>query len=820
MRVKFDRMLAVSLGAISMALVAEPAFANEEVNTSADPQASDTTLGEIVVTARKVGESAQSLPITISAFTSDELQSKVILSAADLQTVTPGLTISNNATGGVPVFAIRGTSTELGIDGGVALYFNDVPLISTVGMMYSFYDVSTVEILKGPQGTQFGTNTTGGTISVRTKRPTSEFEASLKAGYGNFNRREFEGMVNIPVNDVIGFRFAGNYVKRDGYVKNLDAAPGFPSSYQDENHYSLRGTMSIDTGPLKNDLIVDYYNRDEAPYVAVPVKFAPSLSGMSLPALGAKLGTYNTIHLGPNVTGRQPDLFGKASLYGIQNRTELEVSDNLSLRNVFGYRNDDTHTHEVPPGISVVTTDVQRQDKASQWTDDLTLRYENSDIGLKASVGGYYSFLRRTTGINANVLQGIFAGFAGFPVAPGSSITLGDVFPGLANYVVSVNNFETKEIRSKAIYANAEYELTDTLGVQGGFRYNWDTVNSNVTAGSNLANPNTPLGSLPIFGADFKPTQARPCDTSSLIGYPDFDPAYCSASRGAKFKAPSWLFGITNKFSDRVLGYAKISHGYLAGGTNFTLRDAGRTTFEPEKNTMIEVGVKADWELGDRPIRTNVALYHGRISNKQVFANANYPNGGTGFGVVNAAKETVYGLDFELRFSPVDRLTLDLNYNYIHAKFDEFIYPGLGGPAPDPSYVPPVDLSGATPAQTPKHQLNGSITYDWGLAEGQGSLSTTVSGYYTSSITQANRLGDFDRAAGGELNTLAGYFLANGSINWSNVMNSPVSLQIWGRNLFNKHYGTASQVQFATFGYGTVTFGPPRTFGATVSVAF
>lgn len=797
--------------ALSIAILAQPALAQDAPADTAAAADADTGLGDIVVTARKIGESSQSLPITISAFNSEQLTQRVVLAAQDLQAISPGLTVSNNPTGGVPIFAIRGTATELGIEGGVALYFNDVPLISTIGIMNSFYDVSTVEILKGPQGTQFGTNTTGGTISVRTNLPTGEFEGYAKVGIGNFARREIEGMINIPVNDVVGLRFAGNLVKRDGYVKNPENGGVTPESYQDEDHFSLRGTLLIDTGPLTNAVIADYYNRDEAPFAGVPVQFATSATGIDLPGQGAKLGDYNTIFQGPSTTGVQPKLFGKADLYGIQNKTDLELSDTLSLRNVLGYRNDHTITSENTSGTDSISVYVYRDDKSSQWTEDFTLRYSNPDIGLRASLGGYYSFLRRETGINANVLQGIFAFF------------------GAPNNVIANNNFERKEFRSKAVYFNTEYDLTETLGVQGGIRYNWDDITSNVTAGINLANPATPLGTLPSYGANLLPSADRPCDFASLVGYPNFNAQSCSASREASFKAPSWLIGVTNQFSDKVLGYAKISHGYLSGGTNFTLRDAGRTTFQPEKTTMIEVGVKADWRLGDRPIRTNLALYRGKTNNKQVFANSNYnnPPGSTGFGVINAAKQTVYGADFEMRYSPVAGLTVDFSYNYIHAKFDEFIYPGLGGDGtglpsgqPGDTFIPAVNLSGGTPSQTPKHQVNGAITYVWPLDEATGTVSTTVSGYYTSAITQSNRLGAFDAAIGGALNKLPGYFLANASLNWENVLNSQVSVQLWSRNLFNRHYKTASNIQFQTFGWATATFGAPRTFGASATVKF
>ncbi|SKC03197.1 TonB-dependent receptor [Sphingopyxis flava] len=810
------RANAVSLATMALAMIAQPALGQDKAASVAHSPSGDGELGEIIVTARKVGESSQSLPITVTAFTGEDLANKVVKSAQDLQAVTPGLTVSNNSSGGTPIFAVRGTATELGIEGGVAVYFNDVPLISTAGIANSSYDVSTIEILKGPQGTQFGTNTTGGTISVRSNLPTGEFKGYVMAGYGNFNRRELEGMINIPVNDVVRLRFAGNYVKRDGYINNPDNGGISPKSYQNENHYSFRGTLSIETGSLKNYLIADYYNRDEAPFGQIPTIFAPSLSGVYLPTLfpQAKLGDYNTIYQGPNPSPNQTSHFGKADLYGIQNRTELEISSALSLRNVLGYRNDHTTISEDNPSVTPVVVDVLRDDKTSQWTDDLTLRYENSELGLRASLGGYYSFMRRETGFNVNVLQGLYA-FFGFPTSPDS--------------VINTNNFEIKTFRSRAVYFNADYDLTRTITAQGGFRYNWDSVNSTVTAGSNLANPATPFGTLPAFGPDFFPSAHKPCNVSSMVGYSNFNPANCSASRAAEFRAPSWMFGITNKFSDKVLGYAKISHGYLAGGTNFTLRDQGRTTFDPEKNTMIEIGVKADWRLAGRPIRTNLALYRGKITDKQVYANANYndPPGSTGFGVVNAAKESVYGFDVEMRYSPVAGLTLDLSYNYIKAKFDEFLYPGLGGNGngmpsglPGDAFIPAVDLSGTTPAQTPKHQMNVAATYDWPVSPDIGNVSTTLSVYYTSSITQANRLSDFDRAAAGALNTVPGYFLANASLNWGNIMKSPVSLQLWMRNILNKHYVTASQIQIATFGWATQTYGAPRTFGASAKVMF
>lgn len=792
MKIKIGDSVAVSLAAISSTLVAEPALAQDKSTVD-----TNGSLVEIVVTARKVGERAQSLPITVAAFTGEEISNKAVLDVRDLQAITPGLTISNNATGGVPIFAIRGTATELGIDGGVAIYLNDVPLMSTVGITNAFYDVSTVEVLKGPQGTQFGTNTTGGTLTVRTNLPTEVFEGYAKAGYGNYDRRELEGMVNIPVNDVLAFRFAGNYVKRDGYVKNRIAAGGAPDTFSDEDHYSLRGTMSLNSGPVESVLILDYFGRDEAPSGAVPTTFGADAGfGINLADLGERTGTRESIYMGADPSGVPKDLYGKADLYGVEHRVNIDLTDNLSLRNVIGYRRDETVTSEDTAGTTLTTVNVLKDTETSQWTDDITLRHTGMDGRLRTSLGGYFLFNDKTEGINANVGQSIFMTFFNAPL------------------VTDIHNFEEKDFDSKSGYLNSEFDITDTLEISGGFRYNWDRVSSRVSVSQ-------ADGVLPSFGSNFLPDAQTPCSAAALLFYTDKDLAACVGRRAKSFRAPSWNFALTNQFSSRVLGYAKISHGYLAGGTNFTIREV--PFFDPEKTTMVEVGLKADWWVGDRPIRTNIALYRGRTTDKQVFVNVNYDDQFAGYGVLNAAEQTVYGADLEMRFSPVDKLTLDANYNYIHSKFNEFLLPGLGGNADGATgstLVPPTDLSGVTPAQTPEHQLNLAATYDWPLDPAVGTVTTTISGYYTSKITQTNVFGTYSASFGNQFNELKSYVIANGSINWDNVMGSPVAAQFWVRNLFDKEYITSRNAQFQAFGYATATFGAPRTFGMNATYRF
>ncbi|MGJ0237272.1 TonB-dependent receptor [Novosphingobium fluoreni] len=793
MTFKCKHLVTVSAVSLSMVAFIVPAIAQDAATS--DTSASDSQLADIVVTARKFGESAQSLPIAVAAFSGAELQNRVVLNVQDLQTVTPGLTISNSSTGGSPVFAIRGTATELGIDGGVAVYQNDVPVISTFGIVNAFYDISAIEVLKGPQGTQFGTNTTGGTITVRTNLPTKNFEGYIKAGYGNYNRRELEGMINLPVNDVLAFRFAGNYVKRDGYVRNLAAADGIPNRFSNEDHYSLRGTMSLDSGPIRSDLIIDYYNRDEAPTAQVPLALFPSAGGVDLAKFGARTGTRKTIYVGPDLSGVRKPFIGRAKLFGLEHLLQMELSDNLSIRNVLGFRHDSLLTSEESSGTTITQVHTRNVTTTDQWTDDITLQYKGMDGRLRANLGGYFSMLNRDQGLNSPVVQGTFLTLLQLPL------------------VANLNSYEQKDTNSKAVYSNADFDLTDSLNISGGVRYNWDRVSSIVTQSQGIG--------LPDFGERFFLAPDRVCNFPALAGYVDKDLTTCFGRRSAKFKAPSWNVTVSNKFGPGVLGYAKVSHGYLAGGTNFTIREV--PFYNPEKTTMFEGGLKADWRAAGRPIRTNIALYYGRTSNKQVFYNYNYDDGGAGFGVFNAAKLEVYGLDFEMRYSPFEGFTLDGSYNYIHSKFKEFGFPAVGGNGDGKTgttLVPPVDLSGATPAQTPKHQFNIAASYDLPLDENVGKVTATVSGYYTSKITQTNVFTPYNASFGADFNVIKSYFLANASLNWKNALGSPVSGQLWIRNIFDRNYLTARSTQFQAFGYATGIFGAPRTYGGSLTVTF
>jgi len=781
------------IGTVSLAALAPlspAAWAQDGAAVEPSGPTGGSGIEEVIVTARKTQEAAQDLPITIAAFSEEELENKVVLNIQDIQSVTPGLNVSVNSQGGAPVFAIRGTATQNLIDGGVALYFDDVPIMSSYGLANAFYDIASIEILKGPQGTQFGTNTTGGTITVRAKKPTDVFEGYIKGGYGNFNRTELEGMVNIPVNDVFKFRFAGNFLQRDGFVDNPIAGGSVPKEFADEDHYSLRGSMRAETNLMTNDIVVDYYNEDRAPGVDIPVLFTDTAAGPGTnPAnFGAQLGTPDTVYIGADLTGVPLKPLIQNELWGAQHVLNFYVNDQLTVRNVLGYRDDASDTRQNSAGSTINQINVLTSDRNEQWTEDLTLQFSLMDDRLRASVGGYFASQRKQQGVVANASQSLFLAFTGLPL------------------VADIHIFSVKHFDSAAAYSNVDFDVTDRLTVIGGIRYNWDS--GDLRFGQALG-----IG-LPDNGTDFFPSESVPCSESALVGFDDVDLDACVGRRKADWKAPSYTFGANYSFGERSLAYAKVSGGYLAGGFNTTIREV--PAYDPEKNLMYETGLKSDWDVGGRPVRTNVSLYYGKIKDKQVVTNVNYDDGGSGNGVFNAAKETVYGSDFEVEFLPTDSLTLSANYSYLHAEFDEFQFPEIGGP--EFTLSPSVDLSGNTPAGTPKHQLNLGATYRWPVDPALGDVTTTLTGYYTSKIDIENV--DKTQGLGDELDTVDSYWLANASLGWANIAGSNWSSQLWVQNLFDEEYAVSKSAQFAAFGYATVRYGAPRTYGITATYNF
>ena len=775
-----------TLGCSSIALASAASWgADITLAENSAAQSQPFQIEEIVITARKVAESQQNVPISVAAFSAGDIRQDVVLSVADLGEHATGLFVSYSSQGEAPTFAIRATKTDNGIDGGVAVYLDDVPLVSTYGILNSFYDMSSVEILKGPQGTLFGVNTTGGTISFRPNKPTDKFEAYADVGYGNYNRREFEGMVNLPVNQVLQVRVAGDIVRRDGFVTNLTPVPGIPGKLNDDRHESLRFSARLKpTENLMNDIVADWYHEDDAPRQAIPVAFTP-LSTLS----SKNLYGFNIVSLGGDPSGINWPLYNKNRMWGIADTLNWTANANMSIKNVLGYRNDRNDGSQNNGGAFISFVNGHTLYTNTEWVDDLTLRLNTDDNRLRYTGGAYVSYKNEFQGIN--FLNGQNYGLLGFFGPPGP---IG---------IQDVGNYD-RDFHSKAVYSQVDYDLTKELTVALGLRNNWDT-------GQYRAQNAFGIG-LPFPSGPFTPSAVIACDPRTSSQLSSFSAATCQGWASGSWRAPSYNFVITDKFADKSMLWFKVSGGYLAGGFNNQVV-AQFSQFLPEKTTAFETGVKSDWEVWGRPIRTNIDAFYGKSSNKQETRTGTYTTTGVSFiGVFNAASLTYYGTDVEVKFFPTDTLELSALWTRVKAAYDNFTLPAIPN-----SDSPELNVSNARPAQIPKDTISLGITNKWPMPSRAGQLSSTLTGYYRSSINfqdQANTA-----AFGPSFNVGPAYWTSSFNTNWSGVLSSHIDLNLWVKNLFNKQYLIYSSPQSA-LGYAAFNYGDPRTYGANIRYTF
>jgi outer membrane receptor protein involved in Fe transport len=413
--------------------------------------------------------------------------------------------------------------------------------------------------------------------------------------------------------------------------------------------------------------------------------------------------------------------------------------------------------------------------------------------------GLYYQHLTRKDGTAYSLAQNF--GFLGFLGAPAGS------------WVVSQSNaYYQRDLKSKALYSQADIDLSNELTLTLGARYTWDSGDFKDTQHANVGLPD-PTGN---FFAGF----CSPGAISTFAG--GFDAGSCTAFNNHKWSAPSFNLALTDKFNDKSMAYFKVAGGYQAGGFNNQIREEVFQTFNPEKTVEFEVGLKSDWELFGRPIRTNIDGFYGNSQNKQEVENGSYSDRTQWIAVFNAGSLTYYGSDLEMEYVLTDRIKLNTSWTHVESSYDSFNFPGIGlfnDPVTNlPTYaVPPRDLAGSQPAQVPKETVTASINVSWPLPSALGNVSSVLTFYHRSKVNFADvaNLGTFtpDSNTGDAFNT------SNFTTDWKGIFGTKLDVGLWVKNLFDKDYPIYKSPQ-AGLGYATTTFGDPRTYGMHVRYSF
>ncbi len=332
------RLSALKLALVaSAAAVAFPSWAQSVASPA--PQADSANAGDIVVTARRREERLQDVSVSISAFSSEALERSTVQTVSDVKTIAPGFTFSSEGGKDNVALTLRGIGQlPLGeVTPGVVIYLNDTPLPS-VGSNVPTYDIGSIQVLKGPQGTLFGRNTLGGAVVIGSQKPSYAFEGYVEGTYGRFDYRELEGAVNIPIiEDKVAFRAAGQIRRQDPRTIAFDGGPGFDNIHQDAYRFSL---LVEPFEGLKSTTIYEYFKGDELAgglyLLRENFPFAALGLGVVEPQVQAALQAQKANRRGSFDGGINGGAAYRKTT-SITNDTSFSFGD-LTLRNIFGYR--------------------------------------------------------------------------------------------------------------------------------------------------------------------------------------------------------------------------------------------------------------------------------------------------------------------------------------------------------------------------------------------------------------------------------------------------------------------------------------------------
>ncbi len=438
---------------LSLALIARPALAQEAGTAPAEPSAAaeagaaDEGLQDIVVTARRRDESLQRVPLAVTAISGQELVQANVTRMENLGQVAPALIVApTQGRTNVPGFAIRGQRQDtvfLTNDASVGIYFADAVQGRAFGLAQSLYDLESVQVLKGPQGTLFGRNTTGGAILFQPQRPNLDrFEGYAQARYGNYDRFDIQGALNLPINDVLAARVAFNRTRMDGFVRVVSTGDRRNSEHTD----SVRATVLLRPGPsFSNTFYVDYFESDASGAAQRLTAVNPAGTAQRLFNLQAILDQQNR-DFGPFDTDAEAPVYSRGSNLGFTNVSVADLSDRLTVKNILNFRRIRSTEAQDQDGTAASVLSVLDIAEVDQITEELQFQGRTADDRLTVIAGGYFFEESGTRFVLVDAVRG--------PINPRSQR--------------STNT-------SQSLFVQGDYRIVDNLTLTLGGRYTWET---------------------------------------------------------------------------------------------------------------------------------------------------------------------------------------------------------------------------------------------------------------------------------------------------------------------------------------------------------
>lgn len=738
------RILLLSCTALSA--LSAPAFAQTD-----DDQARDV----VIITAQKRSEDIQEVPVAVTAIPGDTLQELGVTDVLDLNALSPSLQVKTDDNAANPKIFIRGIGLNdfnPNTASAVAIYSDGVYVGSPLAQMGQFFDLERVEVLRGPQGTLYGRNTTGGAINLISRKPSDTLEAGAYLEYGSFNSITAEAGVGGPIAPgVLAYRVAGAYVTNDGHSLNRLTGNRGNDTDRGSARLTLSWTPSDNLEGLfqlrygrSNGGSIWAYNRSLFP--STPAATGPD--GFCAPAYytsGDCTDLAGYANTSTNLYQGDYHLEGKDEVetYGASATLTLDLGD-MSLVSVTGYDNadrDDVEDTDAGP-----TDILTARYRAKQWAASQEVRLQsNGDNALDWVLGVYLARDELETNSYYDVFRVANSGDPGVDLPQGIGV-FGWPF--------------TQDTDSYAVFGQVDYDLTDQLTATVGLRYSADnkTFHYDSTYASNVGDPTFNI-------------------------FPTVD-----ASR--TFDSVSGRLGLKYTVNDDVNVYATYNRGYKSGGffSGQSTDPASLLPYDDEIVDAYEVGLKS--QLFDGFLTANIAAFTYDYQDMQVYTLVVDPNTNlTVQNFTNASNAKVSGLEVELAASPVDGLDLSLGASFLDATYEDFQSAGD-------------DYSGNQLPNAPEVSVTASGRYAWGLMGGEASAQADVS--YRSKVyydtRNVERLSDGDRTF---VNLRFGW-KPEGD-NWE--------FGVFGRNVFGET-NISDIIPIEGLGFDLFSMGPRSTFGA------
>jgi iron complex outermembrane recepter protein len=572
-------------------------------------------LEEVTVTAQKRAENMQDIPVAVSALDESALEDSGFDGINDLSYMVPSLQFGNF--GPVAFVAIRGIgmeNTTAGGDPGVAMHLDGVYIGRPVGTLFTAFDTERVEVLRGPQGTLYGRNATGGSINLITRKPDEEFGGKVEATVGEYDLRRFRASINLPISDSVQARVVAFNEDRDGFTKNSVAGG---TEANDADSYGARGHLQFDISDTASFLFSASYinNGGVGSQPEVREAFPVTLAGPPIP------GTVDFDLNGQTLVNDLTPFKEAKSVKESQDNEFLLLSgtldwdfENFSINLITAYAESEFASHQDTDSSAKALGELVLTENADQFSQEIQL-ISNSDGNLRWIAGLYYFHE------NATRFSTFFE--SRFDIIAGANGTEAGLRLG--------GNVETT---SWAVFGQGTYDINDAFALTVGLRYTDDEkkgTNENILFG-------------PLF-VDNVATESQ--ETTGKV-------------------SGDW------KFSDSSLVYASFARGYKSGGINqVAIVSAGREAiYKPEFVETIEIGLKT--RLLDDRVQLNISAYNNDYSDLQFQI---FQNSGPAAG--NAGQATVNGVEVELQALLGDNWAFDGNVGYMDTKYDELIFGGV-----------------------------------------------------------------------------------------------------------------------------------------------